>query len=108
MLFGAVVGILHTCFEFTNSSINYGPVQNSTLTLCGTKIHRCFIAAPCCIVGLVVSILVPSVAYFGCFDLTSFCFVLTVNDLVFPKKEKINSRLPVPEPEPTLEIEAKA
>ncbi len=89
MLFGLVLGSLYAKYGFGNEGetpkidCTCGPVKNGRLYLCGYRIHHWMVAAPLGAVSFNFAVFIPYAGFLGCWDLMTFCAVMTFHGLTY-------------------------
>lgn len=89
MLFGLALGSLYAKYGFGKEGekpkidCTCGPVKNGRLYLCGYRIHQWMIAAPLGVVAFNLAVFVPWAGFLGCWDLMTFCIVMTFHGVTY-------------------------
>ena len=89
MLFGLVLGCLYAKYGFGQEGerpkidCSCGPFKNGRLILCENHIHHWMVAAPLGAVAFNLAVFVPYAGFLGCWDLMTFCIIMTFHGLAF-------------------------
>ena len=101
MLFGLVIGSLYAKYGFRKTGeppkidCSCGPIKNGMLYLCGYHVHHWMIAFPVAVSSLMLGLFVPWAGVLGCWDLMTFCTVMTCHGLSYPDRCILNTeRIP--------------